>query len=49
MRYCIAKVSESGVVLDKFGDYSDKREVQNSIELLNMVDPFNYYKVEEMI
>lgn len=46
MRYCIVRVSPAGVVFEKFGDYSDEREANRNIELLNMTDPFYYYRKE---
>jgi predicted HTH transcriptional regulator len=30
-----------------FGDYSDEKEANRNAELLNMVDPFNNYKVKK--
>lgn len=48
MKYCIARISPSRVVSEKFGDYSNEREANRNAELANMTDPFNYYKVEEI-
>lgn len=47
MRYCIERICPTGDVSEKFGDYSDEKEANRNAELLNIVDPFNYYKVKK--
>lgn len=49
MRYCIERICPTGDVSEKFGDYSDENEANRNAELLNIVDPFNYYKVKKEV
>ena len=47
MKYCIERICPTGDVSEKFGDYSDEKEANRNAELLNMVGPFNNYKVKK--
>ena len=44
--YTIARKS-FGQVIEHFGAYDNETEAENNVELLNKVDPFNYYEVIE--
>lgn len=47
MKYCIERICPTGDVSEEFGDYSAEKEANRNAELLNMVDPFNNYKVKK--
>ena len=49
MKYCIERICPTGEVSEEFGDYSDEKEANRNAELLNIVDPFNNYKVKKKI
>lgn len=47
MKYYIERICPTGDVSEEFGDYFDEKEANRNAELLNMVDPFNNYKVKK--